>query len=55
MGLMASLGQRLLLALAVTPNCLASPGPTSSPVVDLGYAKYEGYYNSTADLNVYKG
>lgn len=23
--------------------------------VDLGYARYDGYYNSTTDLNIWKG
>lgn len=32
----------------------ASP-PNEGPVVDLGYAKYQGYYNATYDLNVWKG
>lgn len=26
-----------------------------APIVDLGYARYQGYYNSTFDLNVYRG
>ncbi|KAI0173305.1 putative carboxylesterase [Hypoxylon sp. FL1284] len=28
--------------------------PSSTPAVDLGYATYQGYYNSTYDLNVWK-
>jgi hypothetical protein len=28
---------------------------TSAPIVDLGYAIYEGYYNSTSELNIFKG
>ena len=36
-----------------------APAPTfegpSSTVVDLGYATYQGYYNDTYDLNVWKG
>lgn len=55
MGLVAGLRTFFLLALAVLPESLATPIYASSPVVDLGYAKYKGYYNSTADLNVYKG
>ncbi|KAI1770660.1 alpha/beta-hydrolase [Hypoxylon cercidicola] len=27
----------------------------SAPVVDLGYARYQGYYNETYGLNIYKG
>lgn len=26
-----------------------------SPVVDLGYGVYEGYYNSSSNLNIFKG
>ena len=26
-----------------------------APVVDLGYSQYEGYYNTTLDINVYRG
>ncbi|KAI5860854.1 hypothetical protein GGS23DRAFT_579252 [Durotheca rogersii] len=29
--------------------------PTLSPVVDLGYSQYEGYYDATYGLNIYKG
>lgn len=53
MGFAASIS--LLLALAITPASLASPAHTASPVVDLGYAKYQGLYNSTYDINVFKG
>ncbi|KAI1745212.1 carboxylesterase family protein [Xylaria scruposa] len=28
---------------------------TPTPVVDLGYAKYQGYYNSDYDQNIFKG
>lgn len=28
---------------------------TGAPVVDMGYAKYEGYYDSTFDIYAYKG
>ena len=33
------------------------PGSTGvpAPIVDVGYTKYQGYYNSTFDINVYKG
>jgi hypothetical protein len=51
-------GISLLLALANIPASLASlasPAHTASPVVDLGYAKYQGLYNSTYDINVFKG
>ena len=37
----------------------AAPAPTlegsASTVVDLGYATYQGYYNDTYDLNIWKG
>lgn len=26
-----------------------------SPIVDLGYSQYQGFYNSTANWNVYRG
>lgn len=26
----------------------------SGPIVDLGYANYEGYHNETYDLNIWK-
>lgn len=32
--------------------CLASD---AIPTVDLGYARYQGYYNDTYELNVFKG
>ena len=35
--------------------CRASSSSNSSaPTVDLGYATYQGYYNDTYDLNVWK-
>ena len=27
----------------------------ASPIVDLGYSQYQGFYNSTANWNVYRG
>ncbi|KAJ5921451.1 hypothetical protein N7466_009777 [Penicillium verhagenii] len=42
----------VLLALITTSVGLDN---SHSPVVDLGYATYRGYYNSTYDLNVFKG
>lgn len=45
----------LLLALATAPASLATPVHTASPVVDLGYAKYQGLYNNTYGINVFKG
>lgn len=44
---------RVLLLAVVTPAALA--GSADGPVVDLGYAKYQGTYNSTFDLNIFKG
>ncbi|KAI1421158.1 carboxylesterase [Xylaria sp. FL1777] len=34
---------------------LSSAQATLTPVVDLGYAKYQGLYNSTFDQNIFKG
>lgn len=34
---------------------LATASSATSPIVDLGYGVYEGYYNSTSDLNIFKG
>jgi hypothetical protein len=33
----------------------ASSVYTAAPAVDLGYGIYEGYYNATSNLNIYKG
>ncbi len=32
-----------------------APPPSPGPTVDLGYATYQGYYDETYDLNVWKG
>ncbi|KAK5659177.1 hypothetical protein OQA88_1267 [Cercophora sp. LCS_1] len=32
-----------------------APGDAASPIIDLGYAQYQGYYNSSFDLNIYRG
>ncbi|KAJ5127241.1 hypothetical protein N7448_008020 [Penicillium atrosanguineum] len=45
----------LLLAVAIAPASLASPTHTASPVVDLGYARYQGSHNSTYDIDVFRG
>ncbi|KAJ5154782.1 CAZyme family CE10 [Penicillium coprophilum] len=45
----------VLLALAIAPAGRANPVQTSSPVVDLGYATYQGYHDNTYNLNVFKG
>ncbi|KAI0376189.1 alpha/beta-hydrolase [Hypomontagnella monticulosa] len=42
----------IVVTLLLRP-CLNQNPP--APVVDLGYARYQGYYNSTSDLNIYKG
>lgn len=34
---------------------LATVSYRSNPVVDLGYGIYKGYYNSSSDLNIFKG
>ncbi|KAL6790245.1 Alpha/Beta hydrolase protein [Trichoderma sp. SZMC 28013] len=43
----------ILLAL-VTVSDQAVPKPAPRPRVDLGYAVYEGLYNATTDLNIWK-
>lgn len=43
----------VLLAL-VTVSEQAVPKPAPRPRVDLGYAVYEGLYNATTDLNIWK-
>lgn len=53
---------------AVTPVCgvvLSAPklreshntvvATTSAPPIDIGYGIYQGYYNDTSQLNIYKG
>lgn len=49
-----------MFSLSVGVNVLANTllreiTSASAPVVDLGYGIYEGYYNSTSQLNIYKG
>ncbi|KAJ5628469.1 hypothetical protein N7490_010697 [Penicillium lividum] len=48
---MAFMGLFGLILLALTSSCSA----TCTPEVDLGYATYQGSYNSTYDLNIFKG
>ncbi|KAJ5573520.1 uncharacterized protein N7459_007947 [Penicillium hispanicum] len=55
MGFATGLSNFFLLALTTAPDRLATLGHTTSPVVDVGYAKYRGYYNETYDLNIFKG
>ncbi|KAJ5956434.1 hypothetical protein N7501_010713 [Penicillium viridicatum] len=55
MGFAAGISSLVLLALTAAPTGLAAYVQTSSPVVDLGYATYQGYYNNTFDLNIFKG
>lgn len=43
----------ILLAL-VTVSEQAVPKPAPRPRVDLGYAVYEGLYNATTNLNIWK-
>ncbi|KAJ5372869.1 CAZyme family CE10 [Penicillium concentricum] len=49
------IGSIVLLALTIAPAALATPVQTPTPVVDLGYATYQGYHDNTYDLNVFKG
>ncbi|KAF3766456.1 alpha/beta-hydrolase [Cryphonectria parasitica EP155] len=44
----------LLLVLLLTPTAAQSSN-TSVPIIDLGYAKYVGYTNTTAGINYYRG
>lgn len=43
----------LVLLVLVAPSALAAAN--TNPVVDLGYARYKGTYNSTIDLNIFRG
>jgi hypothetical protein len=40
---------------STTRSSSASSTPAAAPVVDLGYGIYQGYYNVTSKLNIYKG
>ncbi|KAJ3938889.1 uncharacterized protein N0V96_010996 [Colletotrichum fioriniae] len=46
---------RLLVDTRGLGNALTEQRQPSSLVVDLGYAKYEGYNNATSGLNIWKG
>jgi len=39
----------------ITTSSSASSTSSNSLIVDLGYGVYEGYYNDTSKLNIYKG
>lgn len=54
MGFLAGISSLALLALTATPAG-ATPVRTTHPVVDLGYTTYQGSYNETYDLNIFKG
>ncbi|KAI1373239.1 putative carboxylesterase [Hypoxylon crocopeplum] len=41
-------------AAAVRATYARAAAVTSAPTVDLGYASYQGYYNDTYDLNIWK-
>lgn len=45
----------LLLPLLPSPTVAQSNSSSSTPTVDLGYAKYEGYTNATAGINYFRG
>lgn len=47
-------GWLVVAALACAAAGLAPSSCSSGPVVDLGYAKYQDYYNSSYSLNVWK-
>lgn len=55
MGLILGTYSLMMLALSLSPASLASPIHTASPTIDLGYAKYQGVYDGTYDINVFKG
>ncbi|CAI7576939.1 unnamed protein product [Penicillium glandicola] len=55
MGFRDGISSLVLLALITAQSSLATPVQISSPVVDLGYATYQGYYNDSYDLNIFKG
>ncbi|KAL0571252.1 DNA-directed DNA polymerase gamma mip1, partial [Marasmius crinis-equi] len=47
---------RLLLCPLIGPVCFSSPRlPNESPVVDLGYAQYQGVYDSSTNVTDYRG
>lgn len=45
----------LSVLISATRLLRAGASNATSPVVDLGYEVYEGYYNSTSQLNIFKG
>lgn len=45
----------LTLASSMVPAAISALTNASTPVVDLGYAKYTGYTNTTAGINYYRG
>jgi hypothetical protein len=45
----------LFTILICTTACLGAHLRADNPVIDLGYAQYQGYYNSTSRLNVFLG
>ncbi|KAJ5773640.1 hypothetical protein N7457_008536 [Penicillium paradoxum] len=55
MGFAARIGGLVLLTLATAPGALAVAVQKPSPVVDLGYASYEGYHDNIYNLNIFKG
>ena len=45
-----------MLAIAAFPSAATTSGFPDHPLMmDLGYGVYEGYYNSTSKLNIWKG
>ncbi|KAJ5982532.1 Carboxylesterase type B [Penicillium sp. IBT 35674x] len=55
MTLFIPLRSALFTILMCTTACLGAHLQADNPVVDLGYAQYQGYYNSTSRLNVFLG
>lgn len=47
---------KVVHALTVSAVAVFTTGATTvAPVVDLGYARYQGYHDSASGLNVWKG
>lgn len=44
-----------LILCYIAPSLCVAISNATAPTVDLGYETYSGYYNSTADLNIFKG
>lgn len=52
---MKPISKALSMLLASVVTAFATPSERLLPIVDLGYARYQGYYDSTFGLHVWKG